>query len=102
MNDSKKEPLIVTRQNPKVSKTMTQSCIALKVDFLPHNRGQILYLLGHLKPGPFEAEDGAPVERGCDLQHGVVVVKASADVRHGHPFLYHCNPHVNVIPVKDL
>ncbi len=61
-----------------------------------------LYLLGDFEPGLLETEDGASVERGCDFQHGVVVVQAAADVSHCHPFLNHCHTYVDIIPVQDL
>ena len=60
------------------------------------------YLLGDFEPGLLEAEDGAAVERGRDLQHGVVVVEAATDVSHRHPFLDHRHSHVDVVPVQDL
>lgn len=60
------------------------------------------YLFGDFEPSLLEAEDGAAVERGRDLKHGVVVVEAPADVSHRHPFLYHCHSHVHIIPLQDL
>lgn len=60
------------------------------------------YLLGHLEPSLLEAEDGAAVERRRDLQDGVVVVEAAADVGDRHPLLDHRHAHVDVIPLEDL
>lgn len=66
------------------------------------HRVKLWDLLGNFEPGPLEAEDGAAVERGRDLQHGVVVVEAATDVRHRHPLLHHRHPRVHVVPVEDL
>lgn len=60
------------------------------------------HLLGHLEPGLLEAEHGAAVERGGDLQHGVVVVETPADVGHGHPFLYDRHPSDHILAAQDL
>lgn len=60
------------------------------------------YLLGHFEPSLLEAEDGAAVERRRDLQDGVVVVEAAADVGNRHPLLDDCHPHVDVVPLEDL
>lgn len=59
-------------------------------------------LLGDLEPGLLQAEDGAAVQGGCDLQHGVVVVETAADVGHGHPFLYDQHPGDHVVAAQDL
>lgn len=60
------------------------------------------YLLGDLEPGFLQAEDGTAVEGGGDLQHGVVVVQAAADVRHGHPLLDGAHPRVDLLVAQDL
>lgn len=60
------------------------------------------HLLGHLEPGLLEAEHGAAVERGGDLQHGVVIVETPADVGHGHPFLYNRYSSDHVLAAQDL
>lgn len=60
------------------------------------------YLLGDLEPGFLQAEDGTAVEGGGDLQHGVVVVQAAADIRHGHPLLDGAHPRVDLLVAQDL
>lgn len=60
------------------------------------------HLLGNLEPGLLEAEDGAAVEGGGDLQHGVVVVETATDVGHSHPFLYDGYSSDHVVTAQDL
>lgn len=87
------------------NKTETQEFLHLYeilVNFTAKRTCPKKHLLGDFQPGLLEAEDGAAIERGCDLQHGVVVVEAAADVSHRHPFLNHCHTHVDIVPVEDL
>lgn len=60
------------------------------------------HLLGNLEPGLLEAEDGAAVEGGGDLEHGVVVVETATDVGHRHPFLYDRYSGDHVLTAQDL
>lgn len=59
-------------------------------------------LLGDLEPGLLQAEDGAAVQGGRDLQHGVVVVETAAYIGHGHPFLYDQHSGDHVVAAQNL
>lgn len=72
--------------------TVTPSCL------LP----AVPYLLGDFQPRLLESEDWAAVERRRDLEQGVVVVQAAADIGHRHPLLNHRHTHVDIVTVQDL
>lgn len=60
------------------------------------------HLLGDLQPGFLQAEDRAAVEGGGDLQHGVVVVQAAADIGHRHPLLDGADARGELLVAEDL
>lgn len=64
--------------------------------------GEFADLLGDLEPGLLQAEDGAAVQGGRDLQHGVVVVETAADVGHSHPLLDDQHSGDHVVAAQDL